>query len=901
MGQQLTATLTQENGNTTTAITTAEWVTATINLTAATRIAIRAQWVYMDNFTATSTNMGDVTSLTILSVSAPEGVNNGIYYIDAKPDGTFNVKYNGLLKNTGNVDLKAGQTDNYTLQVIRRDNSSLASPAYPIPIDLAVGESAEVSLQVTMPASARSNNGWAYYDVQENASGNTKEGYWTCVNLYQPVFVFQTADYTINNPNSASSLSAPIAFGMIQEETSQTFMIWNTGNAPLQVTSISVPDGFYVSSYGPLTVEPLEKKFITVTLPISTPGIYSGNIQVDYVGSNGNNVTYTLPVSGTVCDKSKELYTFDNGQGEAQFPPESVHPDGIYISSTTENEITNFFLLSSKPVKFILPLVNAVQGEQFVFDAWMPSYYQNAQASVYISEDRQHWTLLKTVGYSDLSTRPNAFSVTFDETGSRYLAFELTQVAIDNIYGFTLAPAPAHDWYLVGTDLPEEAIQNQPCTAAVSIKNISSSITEPAGSYTATLYLDGEAVATANTPTLVANNLTNAYNSNGHNDNTANPVVFNFNFRPHNVGTFPAYAEFRTGNYTLVTDEFDITIEEEQVQYETGTTVNGHTTNAPVDLKYPNSQTVALYTSQMLNLKDGDKISSITYRAYNNDSINVATTLLSAWYEWTDDASLSKPASTSLDTSGMTPIMLSQSRAWEFTGKNDESTTDYIVFQFSTPLVYRAGKNLRIVMLSIDPDAPADPLNVPADWKSPNTSWPSFERTATTGGVWCYRAYSSIDPTFTYESSNRECDFYPSDLPAIHIGLDVTPTFFTGTVRSGQQFVSNATLTLCNEELDVQYTGLTDSNGQFSIPVIQDKLTYNVTITAEGYNTLNAPVNQFADNVYTLVPQGQATDINETVANQQTSDIYYDLQGRRLNKAQLPKGIYIVNGKKVIK
>lgn len=899
VGTQIEATLVKGDGNTTTVVTTSEWVTATLTLSEPTRVAIRGQYVYMDNFTATSNSMGDVASLTIVGITTPDGLVNGNHIIDANPDGTFVVNYTVEVKNTGNIDLYAGQTENYTLQVFPRFDNTLLSTPVPIDVDLMAGESTQVSVSVTMPASARNSNGWTNYDVRENISGNTKEGFWTCVNLYEPVFVFQNADCSYNNPSSARSLETPVALGIVEEDAVCEFIVWNTGNAPLQVYSVNVPAGFRVSGGGSFSVAALEKHPVTVTLPANVPGIYAGNIEVEYE-INGKTRTYTLPISGTVVDPSKTLFTFDDGEGHAKFPAEAVHPDGFYISSTTEGEVTNFYLQSSKDAKFILPLVEARAGEQFVFDAWMPNYNSNASLVVYTSLDRQHWTAVKTLGNDDLGTKPNSFIYEFEETGNLYVGFKLANTVLDNIYGLTLAPTPAHDWYLVGTDFPEEAIQNQPTTVRVSLKNISSSVTEPAGSYTATLYMCDEAVATAPAVTLAANSATNSYNSNGHNDNTASPTVFTFTFRPHQTGVMPAYVEFCSGSYTISTDEFEIEVEEEQVQYEAGTSASGYSTTAPVDLKYANSQSVALYTSQMLNLKDGDKIGSIIYRAYNTDSLKMATTLLSAWYEWTDDVTLSKPGSTQFDTSSMTPIQVNKSRSWEFTGKDAESATDYIVFQFSEPLVYQAGKSLRIFMRSVDPDTPADPYNIPEGWRSENTTSTNFERTSASGGVWCYRAYSNIDASMQLEDLSRECDFYPTDLPAIHLGLVVEPTFFTGTITNGQQPVAGATITLSNAVYDVQYTGTTDNLGQFNIPVIQDKLDYVVTITAEGYQDYTALVSQFTYNVYTLVADGQATAIVNAFVQRDSSTVF-DLQGRRVSKSQMRKGLYIEGGRKVVR
>ena len=86
-------------------------------------------------------------------------------------------------------------------------------------------------------------------------------------------------------------------------------------------------------------------------------------------------------------------------------------------------------------------------------------------------------------------------------------------------------------------------------------------------------------------------------------------------------------------------------------------------------------------------------------------------------------------------------------------------------------------------------------------------------------------------------------------LPVAYLSLAVEEKTMSGTViddLSGQP-IEGATITLYNAENDVKYSGTTDSYGNYNIKVVQDKLTYTVTVEADGYVTLNDGEKSFAE------------------------------------------------------
>ncbi|MBR5654690.1 MAG: carboxypeptidase regulatory-like domain-containing protein [Prevotella sp.] len=842
VGQKLTATLTDDEGNSAT-LNKTNFVTATIELSQPTRIAIRGQHVYYDNFTATSATLPEIKALTVQSIVS-ETARNGNNYVNENADGTFNVKYSLEVKNTGNVDLVAGTTENYALRVFRRGyQSTQYSNDFPVPVDIAVGETATFDIDVVMPATAISSNRWAYYDVEDRLSGNIKQGYWTYVQELAPKFVFQTADYTISESTNATSLSTGVSLGIITEEQVLDFMIWNTGNAPLTVQSVTVPTGFVLSLTEGFTLAAGERCLFTVTLPITTPGIFSGNIEVKYLNKTGAVQTYTLPLSGTVADPSKNLFTFDDGAGNAKFPENSIHPDGVYISHDSETD--NYYLQSAsgKDVMFITPLMTAAAGETFTFDAWYNMFNNEAKVVVSVSTDRQHWTELRTVLYNELGSERSTFAVTIDQSGDLYLGFKLKYALVDDIYGLTMAEAPEHDWFLTGADIPTQGTRNIDYTATAQLKNISATISEAAGSYTATLYMgteaiEGEAVA------MGINTKTNSYSSSGNNDNTASPTNFTFTFKPHSAGTYTAYIEFKSGDYTVTTDPVEVTIADEAIVSELaiGTPSNSDN-NSPLNLNYNNSESVSLYNAQMLasyGLKDGDKIQSITYKAFK--TADEKTTVFSAYYEWTDDQTQTQPTEkTAYDTTGMTAIVENEHHTWQQTEGGYGVFEDYLTFTFSEPLVYEEGKSLRLVLRSEN------------DSETNNYASVYFEK-GDYGNHYYHRNDSRSDVKVVINDVEVNskigiyADWYAGNNPVIHISLLVVPVNVSGLVTDSEgQPIEGATVTAYNAENDVQYQGTTDSDGHYVIDVIQDKLTYVVTATADGYEETSVEGITFTD------------------------------------------------------
>ena len=809
-GDQLDVVYFDADGNPVDGLSTDEWVTVKTWVGDDTRIGIRGQYVYMDNFTAEEATVMPEKKLKLVSVKPTD--TTGLLTFDQQENGKILVKFAVTVQNVGETSF-AVNDEGYSVSIYDRKTNTVFGTT-PIPEALAPdATSAEFDVTAEIdPADWPSSYPYYIYpNVKENISGTFVVRAQASYNAYEPKFVFRAEGST-----STSNLYGDIAFGKITEETSKSYEIYNDGTAPLQVKSITVPEGFTVDNAGNFTVAAKEKQVITITLPVTTTGIFSGDLEIVYVDKTGADVSYTKAVTGTVLDATKNIITFDDGQGNAYYPQGSVRYN-VYISSEGIAPDKNYYLQGSTPNPlYITPLMTAEEGESITFDAMYSSYSGN-KVEVMISTDRQNWTTIQTI--SDIASQYNwtTYTATIPEAGNYYLGFKLTSSKVDNIYGLAYAPAPAHDLLLIGSDVPATATQNADYTAKVKVGNVGPNA-EAAGTYTASLYVDGEEVATANDVDLPVAVISGNYN----NGEEYNYTELTFTYKPHTPGTFPAYIEVKAGDVTLTTEEVELVIAEEKVESDLGLESNGASNASLLHMNWNNSESVSLYSKTVLagmGLEDGDKISSITFKGYNIGTKNYSTTL-NVWYEFTTDSIQAAPTKGKYDTSGMTNV-LSTTRSWANVEGSSSNLVDLITINFDEPVTYDSSKGLRIVVCSEGTQYQSSTYFENSKQSGYQTSY--YNRNDT---------YSTFEQTQTWSSN--------SYLPAIHLGLVVEPTVLAGEVKdANNEPVEGATVTLRNEANDVEYSGTTNADGQYEINVIQDQLTYIAVADAEG---LVAPV-----------------------------------------------------------
>ncbi len=626
-----------------------------------------------------------------------------------------------------------------------------------------------------------------------------------------------------------SDRKAPIEFGKHNAADTKSFYIFNWGSADLTVNSISMPEGFTTDIEFPITVPAFNglnsgidasTKAISITFDPTEIGTISGNMVITY----SNDKTFTLPISGTKLDPAKFYANFDDGN----WPAGSTYQKEISYSNSGTSSEPNYYISSYSTSQniFFTPKLTAAANDTLMFDAKLySSYWSNGKVVVYAAATREEImnfdaendtrTPLFAIS-GDQETDPltadyQTFKVVVPEAGDYFFGFEISGRAfVDEIYGLKTASV-AHDWTLASANIPAEGMQNIASSATVNILNLGIA-NEAADSYTITAYVNGNAAGTGSAIELPAK----------HSLNDAGTQL-TVNFQSPKVGTFPVYVEVKTGDYTVTTEPVDVTFAEEVLKTELTAESDGVSGNVPLNLSYYNSESVSLFSANVLagsyGLTDGAKIKSIVIKGYKNSAETSST--LNVWYEWTDDNAQTKPADGLYPTDGLTQIVADQTQTWPEQGSASE-LVDFITLNFAEPLVYQSGKALRLVIRSNSDQ-----------WKAAN-----FEKGVSATNNLTYYHYN--DNKNTFETN----PWTGSVLPVLHISLEATAATISGTVKDSEgAAIENATVTLVSADGDnVQYEGTTDAEGAYSFNVIQSGRTYNATVVAEEYKTATAEI-----------------------------------------------------------
>lgn len=809
-----------------------DWTPLTITLAEEQRIGIRGSQVYMDNFLAENATIVPLTEMRVTSVMSLEGQTG-----TSGTNPSFNQDENGnvlvqlkvTVNNTGDVDLVTGETENYTLTLAQGSSSSSASTyfedaAFNVPVNINAGQSATFEVEFNVPATVPSN-GYTYFFIRENLSGTTSSSYrYAQIVAYASKFIFDKEGTSYYSSSSATT--TPIDFGKVAGEVEPVkYEIYNSGSAPLTINSFTLPEGFSSDApAGEFTVAGGEKKVITISFTATEPRIYNGNLTIVYTNFGKAQATYTLGISGTIVDASKNLITFSNSDNtNGQFPAGSIHSDNVWISSADDN----YYLMSTSTVtKFITPLLTAEAGESFTFDAWYSGYSPdngNAYVTVFSSTDRVNWTQIAKQTYSSgISSTAKTFNATIEEAGNYYLAFEIGSVTrLDNIYGLTLAEAPAHDWYLTETaNIPTTGKQNSEYKASVKVQNISA---DADAIETATLYVGGEAVATVENIALAANEKTAAVGT-GRNDysNIVSPATVEITYKPHNFGTFPAYIELKSGDAVVKTDEVEVTISEEVFSSEV--TPEGDTTNsyAPVYGTWMDASGGSFsdfyYTPEQLveyGIKKDDVITALTYKNIGTSTKTITSLSGTAWVgmEKASDITIGSP-----DKDNMTQVTVFDAET-----VNVASGLEIVIDLSSNPIVYDGTSSIH-VFTNFDGHGSYASMSFSADSNYKNA----------------YYAYGTSPSWNTTGTAT----------PIASFSLVVEPTVLAGTVTDANNAaVEGATVTLRNAANDVEYAATTDAEGKYSINVIQNDKAYKAVVNKEGFVSDVTVIDNFDEEV----------------------------------------------------
>lgn len=749
-------------------------------------IGIRAENLYIDDFVADKADIEFQKSLLVSKVSY-----KGKDEPDCDAEGKFPVEFEVTITNNGDLDLTEG-IEGYSLSVRKCNNGNAVVFTQPLKGNLAVGASTTVTVSGTVNSNTYPDRN--RYDVFEDLTNTSKYGAWIKPVPYKPVLTMRNPDGRIDNG------TATFAWGMVNASTDKTFQIRNDGAAPLNITKVVVPDGFTTSLAAPLTIVAHETKDFTVTMTAEKPGIYSGEFKVSGEGVDD----FSFNVSGTVLDPAKYYVNFNDNQ----IPAGAYAEDGWSVAKRDDESSDNPYLLTNgsqdKDNKFVTPLLKVTEGEKMSVDVARTNYYTGGEGvylNVYYSADRTNWTLARKITADELSdTRAVDYTYYFSKlksfvidnipAGNYYIGFGAGYTSIDNIYGFEKVDV-AHDLMLTASKLPATAVVNNAYTATATLLNVNAK-DEAADSYTASLYVDGEVVATASAKAIAS----------------GEKAEFSFSYTPHKAGAAEAYIEFKNAadNYTVASEKVSVDVKEEQA---TGTVTvgNGNTTSNKTAIDWYDANGSGahmdnLYKPEMLEkygLKKGAKITSVSYTGTSFNDKTVSDILLTAYVGAVDTAKFEA-------------------------GKNYESLQKVDVYTGKSTIDFVDGKTYTTTIT----------LPEPIIW----------DGTSAIRVLTYVKADKYVNVKFNADDSDNN-SYYGSGAPGeasslsakptavAEFGIQTEPSVMSGKVTWKNKAVAGATVTLTSG--DVIYTGASDDKGAYSIDVIQNDKKYHLTVSAPGY------------------------------------------------------------------
>lgn len=780
-----------------------EWTQVTLpSVQGGTYLGIRGENVGIDNFTADNATIVLRRELTIENVTMVSDDE-----IDADESGNVTLTFTVKIANTGEVDFNPDD-ENYSVSIVNQSQGNAVVGTQAINFPLAAGATSdvfEVSAVMAVTENVRNR-----YDVMENIGGTTGFGGWVEVFPYE-------SDFFLSFKGEAEVLEpgTEVQFGLSQTDVTKGFRLRNnSGGAPATITEITLPEGFAykITDKGgaektlPAVIPAHDELELTVTMLSEVPGSKSGDMVIK---AEGYDEDFVFPVSGQIVDPSKLYVNFEDNK----------FPVGTYVEGDTWSisdfpgevglEGNRYCAENSNSTdlkKLVLPKVRVAAGETMVFNAARRA--NGSVVNVYYSSDRSDWHLVRSLSTDseaaeeDLLPDTKVGTSSYDSyafkqytidnipEGDWYIAFEAGYARIDDIMGYTLLEIPAAD-LVVDCKFPETATVNYDYKVALDIQNIGNPIEE--GQLTAKFYLEENVVKEVPVPAIATR------------ETAAVDVVYT----PRKAGQYNIKVTIEGLDCTF-SAENQITVAQEtpvaNVQVGTSTT---DSQNTPLCLNYKNSETETIYTKDLIDLPAGAMIHKIVFRGYNESA--VLATHVSAWIENTTDGVFDGAPETSysVPVDGMTQIY-DGDYTFELKGESD-NLVDMLVFELAEPFEY-TGENLRVVVRS------SSDLYKMIYFDADNNVGDASIMRRTDNGVLAEQSWS-----------------LQSAMPVMTLQVEKELTVLSGKVVSSkdQSAIEGAQVKLVSG--NVEYSGVTDGEGEYGIGVYQDTKEYTVIAEKEGY------------------------------------------------------------------
>ena len=802
-----------------------------------TRIAIQMNNVYIDDFTAES---ADITLKPGLKVSALDPADAAQVAADA--DGKFTVSFGATLTNIGDLDIDAGS---YSLYITKDEDG--AEPLATISGDQAIAKGASTATPVTVSATLNvadyptATTDGVKFRVYESITGNYRASGAITVVPFAPA---PAVSYTVGNTTTNFVSGSTVYMGASREQLGMMLTFANKGGAPITISEVIMPEGFTTSLEAGTVIDALSSTRISIVRDPAVKGILSGDMVIK---SNADD--FTLKLQGSIPADDQYFVDFETNESTSgmvfDIVVDSYSADGWKSHYTNDlgqpsNTYSAYWSIGSYSTNFgpylmITPLLEVAEGDVLAFDAANMST-KGVKVEVLYSTDRTNWRLLRTLATDaenadDLISAEKSFKYNCAPTryilnnipvGQGYVAFRpVTDEAyrgafvIDNIIGCKLAEKTL-DVVFVSSRSDLEGSVNNKFNASMTVRNLMTAPVE-AGSYAANLYLNDQLIG--NAEAIAINGP--AYTGNGF--RPTNDTTIDFSFTPHSqVVDGKLYMEivFADGS-KLASDTvtINITAETYSENLQIGGEYNKSIFYGPVCFYYKKSESQNIYTPAELNgLTPGSKINSITVKGYNTNQGNPAPFNVKVWMTHTNEASFENtgtadsPVFTPHSTDTMTCVYEGVIEATKVGSSLDRA--EVFTINLAEPFVYQGG-------------------NLEFCFSSEGNSYAStnFEMATCSADQSITRYTDSGE--ITEKSFGRPATGF--NIPILYLGVEAEPRTISGKVTDAASSEPIADIEVKAVNGDVVYSATTDAEGNYSMPIIQDRLAYTVSVVLPGY------------------------------------------------------------------
>ena len=782
------------------------WVKVEIgDFTEATYLGLHASNMGMDNFEVTqAAAVKKSVKLKILTAASD----------DLSPltdaDRNYKLKFTLTVVNDGEADIKADDAD-CTITLINYDtNAEIAT--IPLGADIAVGEEKELPIEFTLSYDKYPKS--AYYKLRDNLSNTTA----TCWSTFNPKLNEPQISVGRSSGWGTYDIPADLTWdlGFMPKGDTLELLVGNKGQKELHVTEILTTGDITVASAEPFSVAKDGKDVpLTVIMNGDKVGDKAGTLTIKSDGGD-----FTVNFTGTVINPATTWYEGFETSSKIPAGMEAVGSPQISAKSAvlkTTNNLKHFYMYSySSPVGVITPLLDVAEGDVLHFMASIASSRSPKSLFVYYSADKKDWTLAKEFTAEELTSTAissyytlNRHEVSNIPAGKYYVKFESAGAYIDDTCGIKAVELD-HNMKLTATSIPTSGSVNTTIELSATFYNDNLKA-EKADDYTVKFYLDGEAVATAQSKDI----------------ESGAEATFPFSYTAHEPGSHEMYIEFLAGDYSVKTDAVTVEFAPESADKDVVTgTAKKLANSAPVNVYSEQSSGVVLYpASKLAGLSKGDKIQKIVFKGWGawGSTGTPYTSHLTVYIQNTKSSFISEPIGYPTSTTGMTKIY-DDDYTWPVTAKSasDQSNLNaaepMLTLNLAEPFEYD-GDNIKMTF-----------VNMGESYRNVK-----FELEESASNLcWVINGNNIEDIDYDYGPF-----FEKQALPVAHFIMEGKPSIVSGTVKdkSGNA-IAGADITLKSGE--VEYYGKSDNEGNYTVKALKGDLSYEATATAEGYDAATA-------------------------------------------------------------